>query len=149
LIQKAKVKKAYAKLKAQEQSSSKGVYEDQDPQAPLAEPASLELHPDRQAMLDRPAALGNAPRPNGDDVDDTNGFRQRNRRPKRSSYAKDTQMAEQRRLQAEERRKVMEEKHKDRRAMSKARRPGKDGKYRLGRQSKILLHRVERIVAEG
>jgi hypothetical protein len=58
-------------------------------------------------------------------------------------------MAEQRRLEAEARRKVIEEKQKDRRAMSKARRPGKDGKYRLGRQSKILLHRVERIVAEG
>jgi hypothetical protein len=58
-------------------------------------------------------------------------------------------MAEQRRLEAEARRKVIEEKQKDRRAMSKARRPGKDGKYRLGRQSKILLHRIERIVAEG
>jgi hypothetical protein len=58
-------------------------------------------------------------------------------------------MAEQRRLEAEARRKFIEEKHKERRAMAKARRPGKDGKYRLGRQSKILLHRVERLVTEG
>lgn len=149
MIQKAKVKKAYAKVKAREQTSSEGVYQEQDPEAPPAEPASLELHPDRQAMLDQPAALGSAPRQGSDDVDDVNGFRQRNRRPKRSSYSKDAQVAEQRRLEAEARRKVWEEKDNDRRAMSKARRPGKDGKYRLGRQSKILLHRVERIVAEG
>jgi hypothetical protein len=58
-------------------------------------------------------------------------------------------MAEQRRLEAEARQMVRGEKDKDRREMSKARMPDKDGKLRLGRQSKVLLHRVQRIVAEG
>jgi hypothetical protein len=149
LIQKAKVKKAYAKVKAREPSGSDNVYQQQESETPLTEPASLELHPDRQAMLDRPAALAEASPHNNTDMGDVNGHRQRLRRPKRSGYLKEAEIAAQKRLEAEARQKVREEKDKDRRAMSKARRPGKDGKYKLGRQSKILLHRVERVVAEG
>ncbi|PIG86751.1 hypothetical protein AARAC_006836 [Aspergillus arachidicola] len=62
LIQKAKVKKAYAKVRAEELAAAprKSVYElaeanAEKDNAPEAEPASLELHPDRQAMLDQPA----------------------------------------------------------------------------------------------
>jgi len=82
-------------------------------------------------------------------VEDVNEYQQRVRQPKRSSYLKESQLAEHRRLEAEARRKIREENDKDRRAMSRARRPDKDGTYRLGRQSKVLLHRVERIVAGG
>lgn len=58
-------------------------------------------------------------------------------------------MADQRQLEAEARRMVREEKDRERRAMLKARRPDRDGRYRLGRQSKILLHKVKRLVEEG
>lgn len=149
MIQKAKVKKAYAKVKAQELSGSDHLYRQNDSDAPPTEPASLELHPDRQAMLDRPAVTADAARHGNTGTDGVNEYRRRDLRPKRSSYLKEAQMAETRRLEAEARRKVVEEKEKDRRAMSKARRPGKDGKFRLGRQSKVLLHRVERIIGKG
>ena len=148
LIQKAKVKKAYAKVKAQEQSSSNEIYQHQEAEASSKQPASLDLHPDRQAMLDRPDPLVNAPRHSKDDTDDISENRRRPR-PKRSIYSKDTQMAEQRQLEAEARRMVREEKDRERRAMLKARRPDRDGRYRLGRQSKILLHKVKRLVEEG
>ncbi|ERF70301.1 hypothetical protein EPUS_06342 [Endocarpon pusillum Z07020] len=148
LIQKAKIKKAYAKVKAQEQSGSNDIYRHQEPETSSAQPASLDLHPDRQAMLDRPAPSVNAPRHSKDDTDDVSE-RRRRARPKRSSYSKETQMAEQRQLEAEARRMVREEKDRERRAMLKARRPDRDGRYRLGRQSKILLHKVKRLVEEG
>lgn len=99
-------------------------------------------------MLDRPSESTKTTNGSIGNVDDVNGFRRRVRRPKPSSYSKDAQKAEQRRLEAEARQKVREKKEKDRRAMAKARRPDKDGKYRLGRQSKVLLNRVKQLVAE-
>ena len=100
-------------------------------------------------MLDQPADLSYDPRHSKDGMDGVNRARQRNLRPKSSGYSREAQIAQQRRLEAEARRKIREEKDRDRRAMLKARKPSKDGKYRLGRQSKILLHRVRRMVAEG
>lgn len=100
-------------------------------------------------MLDKHAASEGTSRPNNADIDDVNDYQRRFRRPKPSSYFKAGQLAEQTRLEAEARRKLREEKDKERRAMSKARKPAIDGKFRLGRQSKVLLHRVKRIVAEG
>ena len=100
-------------------------------------------------MLDRPEATEKATRQLNNNARDINGYRQQTRRPKRSSYAKEVQVAEESRQKADARQKLREERDKDRRAMSKARKPDKDGKYRLGRQSKILLGRVKRIVADG
>lgn len=113
------------------------------------EPASLDLHPDRQAMLERPDATEKATGQSSNNVHGVKGHRQQTRRPERSSYAKEVQIAEESRHRADARHKLREERDKDRRAMSKARQPDRDGKYRLGRQSKVLLGRVKRIVAEG
>ena len=119
-------------------------------EAPSAEPANLELHPSRQAMLDETTTLAKAPRRRSSvDMDDLNNYQRGVRRPKPSSYSKEARMAAQRHLEAEARRKSREEKDKDRRAMLRARRPAKDGSYRLGRQSKVLLNKVKRIIAEG
>lgn len=127
---------------------SNDTYQQEDFKVPVAEPASLELHPERQAMLDTSAGLAEKPRHNSTEVGTRNEHGHSARGPRRSTYLKESQMAEEKRLEAKARQSLREERDKDRRAMSKARRLDKDGKYRLGRQSKVLLHRIERIIAE-
>ncbi|KAL2871772.1 uncharacterized protein BJX67DRAFT_376642 [Aspergillus lucknowensis] len=155
LIQKAKVKKAYAKVKAAELAAPKPKQfylrreeEDEDKKEDTekqdAEPASLELHPDRQAMLETqdsgPERL--------DERGGNGGSRGRRRRqkPKRGAFAKELEIAEKRRQAAEKRREEREFRQKDREAMARARRPDQYGKRRLGRESKVLLNRVQRLV---
>ncbi|KAL4915550.1 hypothetical protein BDW62DRAFT_123593 [Aspergillus aurantiobrunneus] len=152
LIQKAKVKKAYAKVKAaelaapqpkqfylrreeeKEETNKNGDGKDKD-----TEPASLELHPDRQAMLDaRDSAPGQV----------EEGGRRKNRKPKRSAFAKEIEIAEKRKQAAEKKREQREFRAKDREAMARARRPDQNGKRRLGRESQVLLGRVQRMVGE-
>lgn len=58
-------------------------------------------------------------------------------------------IAEERRLEEEKRQKVREDKDRERRAMAKARKPDRTGKFRLGKQSKVLLSRVKRLVGEA
>ena len=81
-------------------------------------------------------------------MDDVNGFRRRPRNPKPSRYKKETELAKQRQAEIEAKNRAREEREKERRAMAKARRPTKDGKPRLGRQSKALLSRVQRLVSD-
>lgn len=155
LIQKAKVKKAYAKVKAEEDAKQNEEAatvtpsvpdEDRDPQ-----PASLELHPDRQAMIDAPEPTNQSRRREAEDYDDVNGFRarQKNRQPKQSRYRKEFELAEERKKQFEERAKAREARVKERKAMAKAKRPGKDGRMKVGRQGTVLLSRIKRMVDEG
>jgi hypothetical protein len=99
-------------------------------------------------MLDESRANASDSKPEKSNSREHDGYRQRPRPLKRSRYAKEAELAEQRQQAAEARSKAREERDKDRRAMAKARKPDKDGKYRLGRQSKVLLNRVERIVGE-
>ncbi|KAJ5161572.1 hypothetical protein N7492_006964 [Penicillium capsulatum] len=154
LIQKAKVKKAYAKLKAKELEAGtpKSVYATADEDGTgekthgeSNEAATLELHPDRVAMLNDPAPEP-APRPERRPRND-NGQR-RERKPKPSAYSKEIEIAEQRKQAAEARRKEIEAKQRDREAMARARRPDQSGKRRLGRESKVLLGRVQRMVGQ-
>lgn len=70
----------------------------------------------------------------------------RNRKPKRSAFAKELEIAEKRKKEAEKRREEKEFKQKDREAMTRARRPDQFGKRRLGRESQVLLGRVQRMV---
>ncbi|ETN37639.1 uncharacterized protein HMPREF1541_07262 [Cyphellophora europaea CBS 101466] len=158
LIQKAKVRKEYAKVKAREEaerhaqegsSHNAGQFTDATEQP---EPAPLDLHPDRQAMLDAPEQ----PQPgrikdHSGVSDNVNGFRarRRERRPQESKFKKELEAAEQKRLQMEARTKAIEARGKERKAMAKAKRPGKNGKQKLGRQSTVLLNRVERLMGEG
>lgn len=151
LIAKAKVKKAYAKVKAQERERGEEEHNllnaDSSNNAVEPTPASLELHPDRQAMVDasharqshsysrRDLSLGKP--------------RSRVRQPKQSRYQKELELGAQRRAQIESQKKATEARHKDRRAMAKAKRPGKDGKMKLGRQSTVLLSRIQRLADQG
>ncbi len=155
LIQKAKVKKAYAKVKAEEdakraeeapKADTNTLNEEDTPQ-----PASLELHPDRQAMIDAPAPAAQSRRREAEDYEDVNGFRaqQGDRRPKQSRYRKELELAEKRKEESEAKSKAREARYKERRAMAKAKRPGKDGRMKVGRQGTVLLSRIKRMVDEG
>lgn len=71
------------------------------------------------------------------------------RNPKQSRYKKEMEEAAQHKLQLEAKRKAQEAREQERRAMAKAKRPGKDGKPKLGRQGAVLLNRVRRMTEEG
>lgn len=73
----------------------------------------------------------------------------RERKPKPSAFAREMEIAEQRRKEAEKRREEREFRQKDREAMARAKRPDQTGKRRLGRESKVLLGRVERMVGKA
>ncbi|KAL4970247.1 uncharacterized protein BDV14DRAFT_162809 [Aspergillus stella-maris] len=152
LIQKAKVKKAYAKVKAaelaapqpkqfylkreeEEAAAREGGEEQSKDEEPT--PASLELHPDRQAMLDT--------RDEAPEREDGQPGR-KGRKQKRGAYAKELEIAEKKRQAAEKRREQREFRAKDREAMTRARKPDQFGKRRLGRESQVLLSRVQRMV---
>jgi hypothetical protein len=151
LIYKAKVKKSYAKIKAREP-----IEEPRALAAILQEPApepSQVIHPERQAMLDAPKEP--TPPPQSESQQ-----RPRERRPKRPKYfEKELAIAEQRKAEAEarraeferrerERRQKIEERERFRKAMAKARTGGKNGQRKLGKESKVLLERVKKMVGE-
>ena len=151
LIRKAKVKKSYAKLKEREPLDTKpSVYS-----TPPEPSASLELHPERQAMLDNPH-----PAPATQEREDPYQQPPRQKkapRPKVMPFRKEALLAQQRREENERRRKEYEEasrqrqakideREKFRKAMAKARSGGRDGQRKLGRESKVLLEKVQRMV---
>ncbi|KAJ9285009.1 hypothetical protein DTO027B5_8511 [Paecilomyces variotii] len=157
LIQKAKVKKAYAKIKEQELADIKPVFTDKDEEQDKdgsAQPqsASLELHPDRLAMLNAPSPEPER-RPRKDNSTRTKNSRDENgrrkRRPKPSAFAKEMEIAEKRRQEAEARRKEREARLKEREAMARAKKPDQFGKRRLGRESKVLLSKVQRVMGQA
>ncbi|PYH98546.1 hypothetical protein BO71DRAFT_316115 [Aspergillus ellipticus CBS 707.79] len=148
LISKAKVKKAYAKVRAAELAAAppKPIYTADENGEEQPEPASLELHPDRVAMLNEPVPEPTPQQQRGDRRD-AKGRRQR--KPKPSAFAREMEIAETRRKEAEKRREDREFRQKDREAMARARRPDQQGKRRLGRESKVLLDRVQRMVGQA
>lgn len=113
----------------------------------------LELHPERQAMLDEPEP---APR----EQIDTKQQVLRGRkppRPKSVPFRKEALLAQQRREENERRQKEVEEirrqrqakieeRERFRKAMAKARSGGRDGQRKLGRESKVLLEKVQRMM---
>ncbi|KAM0797287.1 hypothetical protein BDR22DRAFT_892393 [Usnea florida] len=150
LIRKAKVKKSYDKLKEREPLDTKpSVYS-----TPPEPSASLELHPERQAMLDSPH-----PAPATQEQDDPQQQPPRHKkapRPKAVPFRKEALRAQQRREENERRRKEyeeasrqrqakIEERERFRKAMAKARSGGRDGQRKLGRESKVLLEKVQRM----
>lgn len=168
LIQKAKVKKAYAKVKShEEEEGDDAVHYDpyteaQDPTRPavvdnadnkVEVQTSGEIHPERQAMLDRPeipepvAPIGRRRDRNQRRERKPQGEGARNSaRPVR--YQKEFAQAEEKKVQMAAKQVAREKRDKERRAMTKAKKPGKDGKQKLGRQSDVLLSRVQRLVSE-
>jgi len=179
LIHKAKLKRSYAKLKAREplptgklpiytRSSHPPSFEAE----PDPEPASLELHPARQAMLDTPEEANAIPiasvrqrHPNPDPTPITSSNftlnpKPRSKKPKPIPFEKEAREAQRRKEEAERRReeieaarrereKKLEERERFRKAMAKARVGGKNGQRKLGRESQVLLERVRRVVGAG
>lgn len=152
LIHKAKVKKAYKKIKAREQEATgEDAPERQDAEEEVAE----KMHPTRQLMLaDEGKAQVNAVAEEGEHNND--GQRRRTRRP--GYYDKQLQKAAQQKTEAEEREQEYQRRREERerrmaerdrykRAMAKTR--GRDGKKKLGRESSLLLDKVKRMVAES
>ncbi|KAK2630432.1 hypothetical protein QTJ16_001252 [Diplocarpon rosae] len=146
LIQKAKIKKSYAKIKAQTDLKATPL-----PAEPL-EPASQELHPERQAMLETPEVSAS---PHNHQAYSQRPHRRTAKKP--GYFEKELEFAAQKKAEAEarraeyeknqrEKREKTEEREKFRKAMAKARRGGKNGQRKLGKESQVLLERVRRMV---
>ncbi|KAF5018661.1 hypothetical protein F66182_9354 [Fusarium sp. NRRL 66182] len=165
LIHKAKVKKAYAKIKAREQQNGPSTkksepVQDEAPAEKAEADAGSEkqpeeegevMHPTRHLMLaDEAKAQENAA---GEHTSD--GNRRRTRRP--GYYDKQLDKAAQRRKEAEERQQEFQRRRQEReqkiaererfkRAMAKTR--DRNGNKKLGRESSLLLDKVKKLVAE-
>lgn len=136
-------------MKAQEKEEEQNHPTHFDPLSATVEPtpATLDLHPDRQAMVDASVA-----RESQSELRRNLSVREprsRVRQPKQSRYQKEIELGAQRRAQIESQKQAAEARHKDRRAMAKAKRPTKDGNLKLGRQSTVLLSRIQRLAKEG
>jgi hypothetical protein len=158
LINNAKIKKQYAKLKAREENDTttpyKSVYdreaaddEDQEPTEPVSEP-TLELHPDRVAMIEEAS-----PEPG-----QKQAFGRPQRRPRPQPFAKESQFAQMKKEEADARQKARDEANKERasklaererfrKTMTKAR-GGPNGKRKLGKESTVLLAKVQRLMGK-
>ncbi|KAK5130928.1 hypothetical protein LTR08_001531 [Meristemomyces frigidus] len=171
LIERAQIKKTYAKLKKQSNISDEpeslpqpaslalDAQQQQEPQEPVVEPeANTAPHPDRQTLIDKGPAL-EPPAPAK-----TQTFYEprprKERKPKPQPFAREHQDALARKAEAEERRTAREaaerereakiaERERFRRAMAKARTGGPGGQRKLGRESQVLLERVQRMVGAG
>jgi hypothetical protein len=159
LIHKAQLKRDLARLKSRAANNTA-------PAATAADggpAASLDPHPDRQALMDddddeqpppqqqqRPPRPRADLRPNGD----------RRRRPKADPFAPQAAEASRRQAAAEERARRREEAAERKRAagaerervqrlVARARKPGRDGRRRLGRESALLLDKVKKLVGAG
>ena len=152
LIHKAKVKKSYAKIKAQELSTITEAAVSSEVSA--AAPAQ-ELHPERQAMLDAPREDTPPPRTSQSFPSRQTTEKRRNKKP--GYFEKEVAFAERKKQEQEERRKEFERREKEkkekieererfRKAMAKARTGGRNGQRKMGRESKVLLERVQKLV---
>ena len=160
LIRKAQLKKSYNKLKSREpelyHANAKNVteYGREEEEAPAA---SLELHPERKAMLDNPETQPISPK---SQILDVERRQRRPRQPRPSPFKKEAELATQQREERAARQKAIEEANHERefkreererfrKAMLKARNGGKNGDQRkLGRESKVLLEKVQRMINE-
>ncbi|PFH58178.1 hypothetical protein XA68_14048 [Ophiocordyceps unilateralis] len=163
LIHKAKVKKAYAKIKARELADKTPAADDGDddgddddddddanPHHQDHEDAQPSIHPTRELMLkDEDKAQTGA----GVHTETADGQRRRKRRP--GYYDKQLQKAANRRAEVEEwaaeRQRRLEERHRRlaererfKKAMAKTR--DSNGRKKLGRESTLLLERVKKLV---
>ena len=134
LIESAKIKKDYAKLKQR--------------QGPSEAPASLELHPERQAMLaNAENAEENKAEPSSSkrSTSKPKPFRKEIERAQRAKEERKRRQKEFEEMQQQKQRRY-EERAKFRKAVEKARRPDHKGQRRLGRESKLLPGMVENLI---
>ncbi|KAK8206938.1 hypothetical protein IWZ01DRAFT_350905 [Phyllosticta capitalensis] len=151
LIHNAKIKKEYAKIKERELATQQRPPPADDtavPDAASVPEPSLELHPDRQELVNAKEAETEDAKPAHD---------RRRRKPKSTPFAKEAAIAQKRKEEAEARQKARDEAEKQRqqrladrermrKAMAKAHKPGRDGKRKLGREAPVLLEKVKRLV---
>ncbi|KAL9038848.1 MAG: hypothetical protein Q9180_002882 [Flavoplaca navasiana] len=157
LIRKAKVKRSYNKIKEKEPVAIPKYYSEQPPPAinhVEQAPASMELHPARQAMLEEPEIS----KPPSNTRPSPQARGNQSRRPKPVPYEKERRLAQQRKEEKVARREAaekarldrqhkIEERERFRKALAKARTGGKNGQRKLGRESKVLLEKVQNLVA--
>jgi hypothetical protein len=122
---------------------------------------SQELHPDRQAMLDKPSLPDQESQFQSSEFGQRQQARERRQQRQRPAYfEKEVAIAEKRKAEAEarradferrnkERNEKIEERERFRRQMAKARTGGKNGQRKLGRESTVLLERIKRMVGES
>lgn len=158
LIHKAKLKKQYARLKAQEEGATqKSVYgrDDDDantdaPVEPVPEP-TLDPHPDRVKML--------AERERERAPEHMQHADRRRKQPRSQPFKKEAELARKNEEEAAARRKAREEAEKERarklvererfrKVMAKARSGGPNGQRKLGRESTVLLEKAKRIMGK-
>ena len=159
LIERAHIKKKYDKLKKhgdvpQEQERipqpASMVAEGEEEIEPTTAP-----HADRQALIERQAED-----PERSQESKARDRPRKQRKPKAVPFKREYNEAQQRKVEAEERRRAREEadmerqkKYEDRerfrRAMAKARSGGPGGQRKLGRESKVLLEKVKRMVGDA
>lgn len=155
LIEKAQIKKQYSKVKRQREEAQEAEKMQPAPSPPpenVTHEPSTAPHPDRQILMD------NEPAPFEDDRTPAES-RNRRRKPKPVPFKREYEQAQVRKAEAEERQKKREEAEKQRvqkvedrerfrKAMAKARSGGPNGQRKLGRESKVLLEKVKRMVGE-
>lgn len=159
LIQRARIKKNYAKLKRQGKipdeprrpnQAIEGEVEEDQPESQEPEPSTAP-HPDRQTLMDK-----TTPEPEGQPAEKPD---RRQRKPKSVPFKREQEQAQKRKAEAEERRKAREEAERQRqqkidererfrRSMAKARTGGPNGQRKLGRESNVLLEKVKKMVGE-
>ncbi|THW32405.1 hypothetical protein D6D21_10398 [Aureobasidium pullulans] len=177
LIEKAKLKKEYAKQKAQAgddvQPKRPATYapsedeEEQSPEEPseekeIEEKVVEKVKAPRQSKPKRPSP---PPAPVAEDAPAVNpetnldGIHH-SRRQKIIPFAKEHRAAQRQKREAEERREAYErsqreraekteERERFRKAMAKARSGGRNGQRKLGRESTVLLDRIKRTMQQG
>ncbi|GAB1318999.1 rRNA-processing protein FYV7 [Madurella fahalii] len=150
-----------------EQQQQEDASQPQPTPAPTPAAAVAEIHPDRQAMLD------SASQPNKPDDDAgpaSTSPRQAHSREKRAPlhrkkqrpdyYTKQlaaatlakqqaAERAAERARREQEKQQRLAERERYRRAMAKAKTPGRDGKRKVGREGKVLLERIKKMVGES
>ncbi|XXG98994.1 hypothetical protein Hte_005327 [Hypoxylon texense] len=159
IIYKAKIKKAYKKIKAAEQISSKP--DTTDPTTATDDvdtaPQSPTIHPERQAMLEEDEEPEPSPPPPPPSNERYKPRRHRQKQRKPGYFDKATAEAERKQAEADaraqeiearnaERNRKIAERERFRKALAKARTPGRDGQRKLGRESGLLLEKVKKLV---
>ena len=156
LIHKAKLKKQYAKLQAQEDIPTQNPAYYQDDEEESAEDApepTMEPHPDRVKMLEEPEPEAVPEAEHGSES-------RRRRRPRPQPFEKEAEIGRQKLERAEAQRVAHEKAQKERalkiaererfrKAMAKARRGGPNGQRKLGRESNVLLEKARRLVGKS
>jgi len=160
MIQKAKLKKSYAKVKAREPIVPIPIFAEQDAETiPPPEfnaeeqPEVNTMNPERQAMLDQPEPSYHPTDPSY--KSDPARPREQRSRWKRKPFEKEQAEAEQKKAEQEARRVEFERREAEKKAKidlrerfraANAKARGKNGQRKLGRESALLLEKVKMAV---